>query len=174
MGMRHERVLQQLERGAIAGSIAGVTASAAEVNKNAGVTAGTVTASKTVVAGASKNVDTLAVALASVGAAGIENTITAHAGGSQAAGLNLSAAKSLHNVTVVGTAADSVLLPAATGSGNIHWVKNSAATNSLQLFGQATETIDGVTSATGVAVAAGKSRICIDVAAGQWLSILGA
>lgn len=172
--MRNERVIAQLEQGSIGGSIAGITASAAEVNKNAGVTGGTVTASKTVVAGASKNVDTLAVALASVGAAGIETPITAHAGGTQAAGLNLSTTKSFHEVTTVGTAADSVLLPAATGSGNIHWVKNSAAANSLQIFGQATETIDGVASATGVAIAAGKSRLFIDSAAGKWQSCLGA
>jgi hypothetical protein len=74
----------------------------------------------------------------------------------------------------VSSANDSVKLPAATGSGAVHWVKNSAAANSLQLFGAATETIDGVASATGVAVAAGKSRICLDFATGTWLSILGA
>lgn len=174
MSTRHERTIQQLERGTIAASIAGVTATANEVNTNAGVTAGTVTASKTVVAGASKNVDTLAVALASVGAAGIETGLTAHAGGGQGSALALSASKSFHEVTTVGTAADSVALPAATGSGNLHWVKNSAAANSLQVFGQATETIDGVASATGVAVAAGKSRLFLDSAAGKWQSLLGA
>jgi hypothetical protein len=105
---------------------------------------------------------------------GIENTITAHAGGTQAAAFALSTTKSIHNVTIVGTAADSVILPAATGSGVVHWVKNSAAANSLQLFAASTETIDGVASATGVAVAAGKSRICLDFATGLWLSILGA
>lgn len=44
-----------------------VTATAAEMNTNAGVTAGTVTASKEVVAGASKQLDTLAVATQVVG-----------------------------------------------------------------------------------------------------------
>jgi hypothetical protein len=151
-----------------------ISATAAELNKNAGVTAGTVTASKTVVAGASKNLDTLAVALLSVGAAGIETGLTAHAGGGQTSALALSIAKSFHEVTTVGTAADSVKLPAATGSGNIHIVKNSAAANSLQVIGQSTETIDGITSATGVAVAAGKSGIFIDSASGKWQSLLGA
>jgi hypothetical protein len=72
MGMRHERVLTQLEQGTIAGSIAGVTASAAEVNKNAGVTGGTVSASKTVVTDANKAVDTLrATTDLSVGGTGV-------------------------------------------------------------------------------------------------------
>lgn len=106
--------------------------------------------------------------------AGIETGLTAHAGGTQAAALGLSATKSIHNVTIVGSANDSVVLPAATGSGTVHWVKNSAAANSMQLFGLSADTIDGVTAATGVAVAAGKSRICLDFASGTWLSILGA
>lgn len=105
---------------------------------------------------------------------GVENTITAHAGGTQADAFALSATKSIHNVTVVGTDADSVKLPAATGSGVVHWIKNSDAAQSLQLFAADTETIDGVASATGVAIAAGKSRICVDFAAGLWLSIYGA
>lgn len=103
-----------------------------------------------------------------------ENTITAHAGGTQAAAFALSATKSVHNVTIVGSANDSVVLPASTGGGAIHWIKNSAAANSLQLFGLAADTIDGVTAATGVAVAAGKSRLVHDTAAGTWQSLLGA
>ncbi len=105
---------------------------------------------------------------------GIENTITAHVGGGQGSAFALSATKSIHNITVVGSANDSVALPLATGSGTVHWVKNSAAANSAQLFGSGTDTIDGVTSSTGVAVAAGKSRICLDFSSGLWLSILGA
>jgi hypothetical protein len=171
MGMRHERAIQQLERGTIAGSIAGVTASAAEVNKNAGVTAGTVTASKTVVAGASKDVDTLLVNLFK---GGLETGLTAHAGGGQGSALALSVTKSIHNVTVVATANDSVALPLATGSGAVHWVKNSDSTDSLQLFGSGTDTIDGVATGTGVAIAAGKGRICIDIASGAWISMLSA
>lgn len=106
--------------------------------------------------------------------AGIETGLTAHAGGTQGAALALSATKSVHNVSTVGTAADSVVLPAATGSGTIHFVKNSAAANSMQIFGLSSDTIDGVASATGVAIAAGKSRILVDAASAVWLSILGA
>jgi hypothetical protein len=105
---------------------------------------------------------------------GNETGLTAAAGGTQAGALALAASKTVHNITTVATAADSVKLPLATGSGGMHWVKNSAAVNSLQLFGSGTDTIDGVATATGVAVAAGKSRILYDLAAGQWVSLLGA
>lgn len=155
-------------------TISGLTASAAELNTHTGVVAGTVSASKVVVVGASKNVDTLAVALTSVGAAGMEAALTAHAGGTQAAALALSATKSYHEATIVASAGDSLALPLATGSGNIHWVKNSAAVNSLQLYGSGTDTIDGVATATGVAILAGKSRLLIDDGAGTWESMLGA
>jgi hypothetical protein len=111
------------------------------------------------------------------GSGGLELGLTAHAGGTQAAALALSATKSFHEVTTVGSAADSVSLPLCTGSGKIHWVKNSAAANSMQVFGAGTDTIDQVATATGVAVAAGKSRAFIDTAtapAGRWESLLGA
>jgi len=153
---------------------ADVTASAAELNVLDGVTAGTTSASLALVVGVRKQLDVLRVALQSFDSAGIENSITAHAGGTQAAALALSASKSVHRVTVVGTAADSVKLPAATGSGDMHIVANDDSAESLQLFGAGTDTIDGVATATGVAVAAGKRRICIDFASGTWLSILSA
>jgi len=134
-------------------------------------TAGTVEASKLLQTGTAKDLDTLVVGLH---ATTVETGLTAHSGGTQAAALALSTTKSMHNITTAAAGNDSVKLPAATGSGIIHWVKNSAAANSIQLFGSGTDTIDGVATATGVAVAAGKSRICIDIAAGLWVSILGA
>lgn len=159
----------------IAAPLAALAAlSAAELAVLDAVTPGTAAASKAVVLSASKQVDTVGINLLSVGAAGVETGITAHAGGTQAAALALSATKSVHDVTTVGSAADSVKLPLATGSGNIHWVKNSAAANSLQLYGDGTDTIDGVATATGVAIAAGKSRVVVDIAAGLWVSLLGA
>lgn len=105
---------------------------------------------------------------------GVETGLTAHSGGTQAAALPLSATKSVHNVTTVGAGNDSVVLPASTGGGALHWIKNSAAANSLQLYGLSADTIDGVTASTGVAVAAGKSRLVVDAAAGAWQSLLGA
>ena len=104
----------------------------------------------------------------------VETGITAHAGGTQAAALALDATKTVHNVTVVGTAADSIKLPLATGSGIQHWIKNSDAAESLQLFGSGTDTIDGIATATGVAIANGKSRLVVDIALGKWVSLLGA
>lgn len=110
----------------------------------------------------------------SVGEDGIETPIVAAAGGTQAGALALSATKSFHEVTTVASANDSVKLPLATGSGDIHYVKNSAAANSLQLFGAGTDTIDQVATATGVAIAAGKMRMLVDSASGKWQSLLGA
>lgn len=107
-------------------------------------------------------------------AGSVEDGITAHAGGTQAAAYALDATKTVHNVTVVGTAADSIKLPLATGSGIQHWIKNSDAAESLQLFGSGTDTIDGIATATGVAVANGKSRLVVDIAVGKWVSLLGA
>ena len=103
----------------------------------------------------------------------IENNITAHAGGTQAAALAINPLKSVHNVTTVATAADSIKLPLATGSGVQHLIHNSSAT-SLQLFGSGTDTINAVATATGVAIAAGKSRLCTDIAVGKWVSMLSA
>ena len=149
-----------------------VSASAAELNVNTGVTAGAVTASKTVVAGAAKNLDTLSVALPGFGAAGVEAAITAHAGGTQAAAQALSASKSVHLIATCATAADSVILPAATGTGTIHIIHNDGVA-SCQLYAALTETIDNIASATGVAIAAGKTSMVVDVWAGSWISLKG-
>src|SRR6266550_7862785 len=88
--------------------------------------------------------------------------VTAHAGGGQALATVLKSTTSFHEATTVATAADSVALPVlATGSGVIHMIKNSAAANSLQLYGLGTDTIDNVATGTGVAIGAGKSRTCV-------------
>lgn len=105
---------------------------------------------------------------------GVENTLTAAAGGTQAAAVALNASKAVHRVTVVGSGNDSVSLPAATGSGRLHLVINSAAANSMQVFGAGTDTINDVATATGVAIAAGKSAWFIDLAAGAWYMNLSA
>lgn len=103
----------------------------------------------------------------------VENNITAHVGGTQAAALALNPLKTVHNVTTVATAADSVKLPLATGSGAQHLINNSGA-NSLKVFGSSTDTIDAVATATGVSIAAGKARLLTDIAVGKWISLLGA
>lgn len=122
---------------------------------------------------------TLAVAGAStlsagVALAGIETGLTAHSGGGQGSALALSATKTVHNVTTVAAGNDSVALPAATGSGAVHVVMNSAAANSCQVYGAGTDTINGVATATGVALAAGKAGLYVDYAAGTWFELKGA
>ena len=105
---------------------------------------------------------------------GIEAGLTAHAGGTQAAALALSTTKPLHQLATVGTAADSVALPLATGGGALHVISNGAAKNSAQVYGSGTDTINGVASATGAALDTGKSAVFVDYAAGKWFMILSA
>lgn len=104
---------------------------------------------------------------------GIEDSLTAAVGGTQAGALALSATKSVHRVTTVASAADSVSLPAAV-AGAVQFVMNSAAANSMQIFGAATETINDVASATGVAIPAGKSAWFVCVSTGKWYMTLSA
>ena len=106
---------------------------------------------------------------------GKEDTLTAHAGGTQAAALALSASVPVHIITVCATAADSVKLPTCV-AGEIHIVWNFGA-ESAQVFGNGTSTINGVATATGVALPAGKGAIFYGRtagAAGAWLMLLGA
>lgn len=106
--------------------------------------------------------------------AGIEDTLTAGVGGTQANAIAFSATKSVHRITTVTSANDSFKLPPATGSGAVHFVMNSAAANSAQIFGAGTDTINDVAAATGVAQAAGKAAIYVDIGAGKWYRLLGA
>jgi hypothetical protein len=99
----------------------------------------------------------------------VQNGLTAHAGGGQASALALTA--TYCRVTTVATAADSVkLIPAVIGAQQT--VRNDAATNSMQLFGSGTDTINGVATATGVAVAAGKQAELTCYSAGAWFGPL--
>jgi hypothetical protein len=93
----------------------------------------------------------------------VSNTLTAHAGGTQAAALALTS--SINRVTIVATAADSVRLP-TMAAGQMVVVINSDSTDSLQVFGASTATINDVATATGVALAAGKVGIYFAVTAG--------
>lgn len=101
--------------------------------------------------------------------------ITAHAGGGQANALALTA---LYNqIDTVGSAADSVKLPAPSFVGQLIIVNNNAAANSMQVFGAGTDTINGVATGTGVAQAAGKIAIYIASTVGTaatWFRLLSA
>src|SRR5258708_3798231 len=55
-----------------------------------------------------------------------EDTLTAHAGGTQAAAFALSVAKKFHRISVCATAGDSVALPTST-AGQAHFIRNDGA-----------------------------------------------
>lgn len=114
----------------------------------------------------------LASLAAGLVALGVEDGLTAHAGGTQAAGLALDATKAFHRVSVCATNADSVLLPPAV-VGAMHFIMNSGAAT-LQVFGAGTDTINDVATATGVAQATGKGALYVCIAAGAWYRALGA
>jgi hypothetical protein len=97
--------------------------------------------------------------------------LTAFAGGGQTSALQLSG--DMAEVTTVATAADSVRLPPAL-PGRTFCLVNAAASNSMQVFGYGTDTINGVATATGVAQAAGKSATYFCCAAGNWYRVLSA
>lgn len=145
-----------------------VTATATEINKLAGVTAGTVTASKAVVVDANKAVDTLTV---TTPIESVTNAITAHAGGGQASAVALTT--TVNRVTTVGSAADSVKLPAATAGKRVV-VINAAASNAMTVYPASGEVINALTADTGLSVAANKTIVFYCAVAGTWNSVLTA
>lgn len=100
--------------------------------------------------------------------------ITAYAGGGQTNATLLAAG--LNEVSTVATAADSVKLPVPVAGLEIT-VINAHASNSMQVFGSGTDTINGVATATGVAQAAGKTAVYRALTAGtaaKWFRVLSA
>ena len=89
-----------------------------------------------------------------------DDGITATPSGTQATSLVLS--QTLNRVTTVTTGADGVKLPAMT-PGQMIMIINDASANALQVFPTAPAKIDGITSATGVALSAAKRAwfICV-------------
>ena len=96
--------------------------------------------------------------------------LTAHAGGGEASALVLTAL--LNRVTTVATIADSVKLPPTTnyisGSSSASVTVINAAANALQMFGNGTDTINGVASGTGVSIPGGKTASFFTTLAGAW------
>lgn len=102
------------------------------------------------------------------------DAIAAHAGGGQTSATALTT--TINVVSDVASAADSVKLPLAAAGAKVY-VVNAHASNSMQVFGDGTDTINGVATATGVAQAAGKSAtyVCVKSApAGKWFRVLSA
>jgi hypothetical protein len=115
-----------------------------------------------------------AVSASTLALTGVSGAITARAGGGKGSATALTAV--VNRVTTVATAADSVLLPAPTAVGQILIIDNRGA-NACQVFGQGTDTIDGVATGTGISQAAGTTGLYIAMTTGTaavWSLLLGA
>lgn len=99
------------------------------------------------------------------------DAITAHAGGGRASAVAITT--ELSRVTTVGTAADSVVLPAAVAGMQLTII-NAAASNAMQVFASGSDTIDGTAGATGYSQAAGKTVTYFTTAAGSWHKMISA
>ena len=132
----------------------GITATAAEINTLAGVTAGDVTASKAVVAGATKNLDTLLIDVAAPAAAGAD----------QAGATDLTA-----DTNFVTGADDSVgvELPVAVAGRRIV-VKNTVANKILKVYPAGAAQINAVGASTAISLPAGCLAVFYAESAGQW------
>lgn len=99
------------------------------------------------------------------------DAITAHSGGGQANAVALT--KQVNRISTVAAANDSVKLPPSAPGLQIA-VVNGAASNSMQVFGAGTDTINGAAAATGVAQGAGLTAIYVCPVAGKWFQLLSA
>jgi len=97
--------------------------------------------------------------------------LTATPSGTQSTSLLLTA--QINRVSTVASAADGVKLPPSVAGAQIT-VINDAATNAMQVFGTAPDTINDVATATGVSQAAQKSAIYSCSVAGKWYRNLSA
>lgn len=111
-----------------------------------------------------------------LGGNGVETGITALANGGQTGATQLSATETISCVDTVANAADSVMLPTVgvngVTAGHIKIIANRTAT-SCQVYGAGTDTINGVATGTGVALAGHHAGIYICVAlatANLWIA----
>lgn len=98
--------------------------------------------------------------------------VTAHAGGTKALATSTGAAE-LISIAVCATAADSVLIGQPALPGKLLVISNDGVA-SAQVFGQGTDTINGVATATGVAQANGKTAVYSCAVLGNWARVLSA
>lgn len=100
-------------------------------------------------------------------------SLTAFATGGQANATQMAGVAT--NVTVVATAADSVKLPAGIAGRDFYLTNTSA--NAMQVFGNGTDLINNIASATGVSHAAGSNAIYFCVSsqpAARWFRVISA
>lgn len=95
-----------------------------------------------------------------------QDTITATAGGGQSAAFQLVA--QTNRISTVATAGDSVKLPAAVSGLEVTVINHGA--NPMQVYGQGTDTINDVATATGVSQMANSTVLYFCATNGQWYS----
>jgi hypothetical protein len=90
--------------------------------------------------------------------------LTAHAGGGQTNGLQLTAQN--NRITTVATSGDSVVLPPSAPGMEIFVINHGA--NPLQIYGLGSDTINDVASGTGVSMMQNSLVLFICVTKGSW------
>lgn len=96
--------------------------------------------------------------------------ITAHAGGTKAAGYQLT--RSLNLIATTASANDSVILPKAI-AGSIVVVTNNGA-QTAAVYAKGNDTIDGNSAATANSLATTKTRFYVCYATGAWFTFISA
>jgi len=94
--------------------------------------------------------------------------ITALAGGGRSSSTPV-LVLGLNVVTTVATAADSVVLPSAV-AGSVVYLLNADSADAVQVFANASDTINGTAGATGVSYAAAKRVLFLAVDNGVWIA----
>lgn len=98
----------------------------------------------------------------------IANALTALAGGAQAATATSTLAE-VSEFTTVASGNDSATLPTPVSPyGRTRFIFNSASTNAMKIFAVTPTTVNGITTATGYALAAGKGALCVELSATNW------
>lgn len=109
-------------------------------------------------------------------ATSVRDTITAHAGGTQAGAIADAAvllSGVMNRLTVVASAGDSVLLPVAVAGINSLVVVNDTAT-SANIFPSTGDSINALGANAAFALAAGKTAEFFSIVTGKWHGILSA
>lgn len=100
-----------------------------------------------------------------------DDAVTASTSSDQAGGTPVT--QQITRVTTVGTAGDSLTLPAAL-AGDVRIVKNGAAANSMDVFPATGESINALSANAAYALAATKAAIFFCSVDGRWDTILTA
>ena len=92
----------------------------------------------------------------------ISTGLTAHAGGSQQT-TETPALTEVNEVVTSASSNDSITM-SCKAAGQTRFVENAAASNAIKIYALTPGTVNGIATATGYAVAAGKSAFCIATA----------